>query len=101
MKKLTVIFGMVLLSGTDALAANLKTVDGVKNNSIEPPSLLTHPPTQLTSIKADRDSDSFTQEDKLHSVKLRRNLQLIVAQFGPPDRGNPDDRGNSADGGAR
>lgn len=86
MKELIVILGLVLLSGTDVLAANLKTMDGARHNSIDTYSLPSFTPTQIPSIEADRGNSLLTQEG-------RGNHRLIVAGVDPTTRGgDPDSR---------
>lgn len=95
MKQLILILGVVLLSGTDALTANLPTTDRVSQN-LETYSLSSYPSTEVASNKADTGNSALTQEKRLNPVNLRGNHQEILVGLGPESGGGtPDDRGST------
>lgn len=93
MKALIIILGVVLLSGTDALAANLNRVDGVMQ-AFEEDSLSNCTSTDVASTPTDTGNNTLTQQKPSKPVKLKENFRLIIGGFAPEDRGNPGDRGN-------
>lgn len=97
MKTLIIILGVVLLSGTDAWAANLKTRDEAMH-SLEAFSLSSYLPTEVNANQADGCNNTLTQESRSKLVILGGKLQLIQAQFVGQDRGNPDRRGGQRGG---
>lgn len=100
MKVLMIILGVVLLSGTDALAANLNRVNGVMQAFGED-SRFNCTSTDVASTQADTGNHSLAQQKRSHHVDLKENPRLIIGGFAPEDRGNPGDRGRTQSGGSR
>ncbi len=98
MNKLIIILGLVLVSTTTALAANLQTVDGAKQDSSETFNKPNKTSTGISSTEADRGNNPLTPESKLNFVKRGGNQQLIIAGYGDPERrGTPGEgRGSGA-----
>ena len=95
MNKFIIILGMLVFSGTDALAANLKSMDGARHE-IETCSLSSCNTTQVGSINCGRGNNRLTPEGRSNPAILRGNIHSIVAEVAPsPDRGTPDSRGKS------
>lgn len=99
MTKLVIILGVVLLSGTEVLAANLNLMGGVGYNNNETHcSSSSFTPTEITSTKASR--NTTIQVERSNRVKLENRPQ-IVAQTTPssppsdPGTGTPDSRGGT------
>lgn len=91
MKELIIIVGLIVISGTDAFAVNLKPQDAGDNsfsNSRSSSSL----PTQMSTAEAGSSNHQVTQESQLNFAKPRENFQLIIADFVSSDRGSPDNR---------
>lgn len=98
MKTLIIIAGVIAISGTDALAANLKPIDD-GGNALSQSSLSSSLPTQLSTTEAGNSNHQVTQESQLNFSNLRGNVQLIIADFVSSDRGDPDNRDRDAQGG--
>lgn len=98
MNKLIIILGLVLVSTTTALAANLQTGDGAKQDSTQTFNIPNRTSTGISSTNADRENDTLTQESELNFVKREGNHQLIIAGYGDPERrGTPGEgRGSGA-----
>jgi hypothetical protein len=99
MKEVIIILGVVLLSGTDAWAANLQTRDEAMQ-SREAFSLSSYISEQVTTNQADGCNNTLSQERESKLVILRGKVQLIEAGFADPSRGNPDGRGKDSKGGS-
>ncbi len=93
MKALMISLGVVLLSGTDALAANLNRVNSVIQ-SFEEDSRFNCTLTDVASTPTDTSNHTLTPQKPSNPVKLKENFRLIIGGFAPEDRGNPRDRGN-------
>lgn len=98
MKTLIIILGLILLSGTNAWAANLRTRDEARQ-ARDDFSLSSYIPTQRTPNQADGYHNTLPQESGSKLVILKGKLQLIRAGFDDPGRGNPDQRGEGGKGG--
>lgn len=100
MKVLMMILGVVLLSGTDALAANLNRVNGVIQ-AFEAGSQFNCISTDVASTPTNTGNPTLAQQKRSHHVDLKENSPLIIGGFAPEDRGNPGDRGRTQSGGSR
>lgn len=98
MNKIIIILGLVLLSTTNALAANLQTVDEAKQNNTKASNVPKKTSTEISSTEVDGGNNSLTQASKLNCVKCGGNHQLIIAGYGDPERrGTPGEgRGSGA-----
>lgn len=100
MKALIIILGVVLLSGTDALAANLNRVNSVMQSFGED-SGFNCTSTDVASTQTNTGNPTLTQQKRSHHVELKDNSRLMIGGFAPEDRGNPGDRGKPQSGGTR
>jgi hypothetical protein len=89
MKQLMLIIGVVLLSGTNAFAAQINFKDGARQTLETLPGSL---PREVTLFNASTDNNSFAPEGRSDSVTLRRHL--IEAGYDQDDApGAPGRRG--------
>ena len=93
MKALIIILGVVLLSGTDVLAANLNRVKSARQSFGED-SGFNCTSTDVASTQTNTGNPTLTPQKPSNPVKLKENFRLIIGGFAPEDRGNPGDRGN-------
>jgi len=93
MKALMIILGVVLLSGTDAVAANLNRVNGVMQAFAEN-SRFNCTSSDVPSAQTNTGILTPTVQKPSHPVELKDNSRLMIGGFAPEDRGNPGDRGN-------
>lgn len=100
MKVLMIILGVVLLSGTDALAANLKRVNSVMQAFGED-SQCNCISTDVASTPTNTGNPTLTQQKRSHHVELKDNSRFMIGGFAPEDRGNPGDRGERKGGVSR
>lgn len=100
MKALMIILGVVLLSGTEALATNLKRVNSVMQ-SFEEDRQFNCTSTDVASTPTDTVNPTLTQPKRSHHVELKETPRLIIGGFAPEDRGNPGDRGERKGGASR
>lgn len=102
MKKLILVLGGVLLSGTSAFAADWKSVPEVRLSSNHEINccLSGFTRTQVSSLNVGKSRNILKQESRSSSAKQKENCLLTLAEnpsSGPsPGRGNPDDRGGPA-----
>lgn len=94
MKKLVIILGVVLLSGTDVLAAKLNIKDSM-NHNIETCSSMCSNTTQVSAIEKGMHNNDLIQDSRSDTINRRGNIPLTVADVAPEDRGSPDTRGGS------
>ena len=94
MKKLLIILGVVLLSGTDAFAANLNIEESASHN-LETCSFIGSKTTEVRAINKGMLNNANIQDSRLDTINQRGNIPSTVAQAVPPDRGSPDTRGGN------
>jgi hypothetical protein len=94
MKKLIIILGVVLLSGTDVLAAKLNIKDSM-NHNIETCSSICSNTTQVSAIEKGMHNNDLTHDSRPDTINRRENIRLTIADVAPEDRGSPDTRGGS------
>jgi hypothetical protein len=94
MKKLLIILGVVLLSGTDAFAANLN-IEESANHNLETCSFIGSKTTEVIAIEKDMLNNANIQDSRLDTINRTGNSRSTVAQAVPPDRGSPDTRGGN------
>lgn len=92
MKQLIIILGILVLGTTDTLAANSHS-GCQRNYSTEFQSLASGNLMQLKAIKAQGDRRGMAQIDAKTHKSIKRNTQLVIAEFlpppPPPDEGSP------------
>jgi hypothetical protein len=93
MKALMIILGVVLLSGTDALAANLNRVNGGMQAFAEN-SRLNCTSSDVPSTQTNTGNLTPTPHKPSNHLELKDKSRLMIGGFAPEDRGNPGDRGN-------
>lgn len=91
MKEVLIILGIILLSSSVALGANLKRDDSAQGEA-ETSALVSSNPTQATTIKADQPDSTHRGDGKSSSERVRVNIVTPVDEPAPPDRGSPDTR---------
>lgn len=91
MKEVLIILGIILLSSSVALGANLKRYDSTQDET-ETSALVSSNPTQATTIKADKPDSTYRGDGKSSSERVRVNISSPVDEPAPPDRGSPDTR---------
>jgi hypothetical protein len=94
MKKLLIILGVVLLSGTDVLAAKLNIKDSM-NHNLETCSSMCSNTTQVSAIEKGMHNNDPIQDSRPNAINSKGNIRLTIADVAPEDRGSPDTRGGS------
>jgi hypothetical protein len=97
MKELIIILGVVVLSGTNALATNLETINEVRYD-IKPLNASSASLEQVNCIDGGRCHNTLIQEVSSNSNNLRKTIRSVVAESVPPDRGSAGRRGGSTEG---
>ena len=91
MKKYVISLSIVVLSCTNAVAADWSSLS-IERNDLEIYNLINCPTSQLASTKAD---------ERSNTVDYTKSISVMLAKFAPPERGNPDTQGDNQGGGQR
>lgn len=88
MKKYVISLSIVVLSCTNAVAADWSSLS-IERNDLELYNLINCPTSQLVSTKTDEHSNT---------VDYTKSISVMLAKFADPERGNPDDANNQGGG---